>query len=129
MAEPEIYWPETLPQSPLRSGFQRGVPNLILRSTMDKGPARQRRYTSSAKVRMPYPLYLDMDQVDTFEAFMDVAQGQSFWLPDPMDDTKYILVDLVPESQESVATLQPMGTGMTVTLTLEAWPHVSRDRT
>ncbi|MEG6507038.1 hypothetical protein [Nitratidesulfovibrio sp. 1201_IL3209] len=129
MAEPELYWPESLPQQPLNSGTQRGIPNLILRSTMDKGPARQRQYTSAAKRRLSYPLYLTMAQVATLEEFLETVPGQSFWLPDPMDDTKYLLVDLVPESQESVATLQPMGTGMTVTLTLEAWPHVSRDRT
>lgn len=129
MAEPETYWPETLPDLVEKQGFDYPFPNRVLRSTVDKGPARQRRYTSAAKRRMTCPIVFTTEELETLEEFLDVADGQSFWFPDPLDETRYLLVDIVPQSTESSVPLVPNGQDWLATFTFEVWPHVSRNRT
>lgn len=62
-------WPATLPQIPLRDGFVETEPNLVRRTPMDEGPAKQRlQYTTGIR---PFVLQveLDVDQVATFDTF------------------------------------------------------------
>ncbi len=62
-------WPVGLPQIPLRDGYKEHEPNLIKRSPMDAGPAKQRpRFTQGIR---PFILQVEMDteQVAIFETF------------------------------------------------------------
>lgn len=62
-------WPVTLPQIPLRDGYVETEPNIVRRTPMDEGPAKQRpRFTTGVR---PFvvQLEIDVDQVAIFEAF------------------------------------------------------------
>ncbi|MEG6505855.1 hypothetical protein [Nitratidesulfovibrio sp. 1201_IL3209] len=130
MAEPELYWPEALPQAPSQSGFDDPLPSLTISTDMEYGPRRIRRRTSAARQPMSYPLILTTEQKATLKEFMDIAAGQPFWLPDPLDQSRYLLVIFIPESAQRAASVVPRGPfRWQTTLTLEVYPYVSRDRT
>lgn len=68
-------WPASLPQAPLVSGWsESGGPNII-RTPMDKGPAKQRR--RSAKPRpVNVSFMMTVEQVATFDTFVnDTIKG------------------------------------------------------
>jgi len=62
-------WPGTLPDIPLSQGYKEGVPNLLLRTQMDQGPAKVRRRHSAGVRQVALMLQLHKDQVATLDAF------------------------------------------------------------
>lgn len=66
-------WPSTLPQRATRDGFQESADGVVLRSTVDVGPAKLRpRYTAEVKV-FACALVLDSTQVATLETFYETT--------------------------------------------------------
>lgn len=136
----EYYWPDRLPDVPLLEGFQPGTGNNTIRTEMEHGPAKARRRTSSSMkpLTCAYDLRRDflspdatdrVDQLVLFYDFMEVVEGLSFWLPDPLDQSRYIKVRVKPQSEDTGVTTPPeSATLWTVTLNLEVWPHAVRSR-
>lgn len=69
-------WPATLPV-PLIAGFSEALPNNMLRTSMDAGPAKVRRRTTANVGQLTVPLLLTSAQVDTLVGFFkeDTANG------------------------------------------------------
>mgnify|MGYP000884912405 FL=1 len=64
-------WPVGLPQIPLRDGYVETEPNVIKRTDMDEGPAKQRpRFTVGIRPFL-VQLEMDLDQVAIFETFYE----------------------------------------------------------
>lgn len=64
-------WPVGLPQIPLREGYSESEPDVIKRTDMDEGPAKQRpRFTVGIR---PFRVQveMDLDQVATFQTFYE----------------------------------------------------------
>ncbi len=62
-------WPVGLPQIPLQEGYVETEPNVVKRTDMDEGPAKQRpRFTRGIR---PFHVQVEMevDQVATFDTF------------------------------------------------------------
>ena len=135
MAEP-MQWPVGLPQSPQRSGFSRGLANNAMRTTMESGPAKVRRRSSSnpcsltatyiLKDRMVCPLGGVVNQKALFEDFYAIVDcAMSFWVPDPEDSTRYILVRIMADADERGVSMTPLALHLwSVTLKLEVFANV-----
>ena len=66
-------WPAGLPQISLASGFEERADSVLIRSSVDVGPAKVRpRYTTEVK-RYTVPLLLTKAQVATLETFFTVT--------------------------------------------------------
>lgn len=137
MAEPSIYWPAGLPQTPQRASYARAVGNNTTRTSMDYGPAKTRRRSSAQPTVLSAAYMLfeskidadtgdNVDQKKLFLDFFEVVDCQmSFWLPDPEDLTRYILAKIRASSDEQGFTLSYAGPGLwSVALTLEVHPLV-----
>jgi hypothetical protein len=62
-------WPETLPQIPLIAGAVETLPDLVLRTEMDAGPAKTRkRFTAGSRFH-DLELNLTSTQVGYFDTF------------------------------------------------------------
>lgn len=72
-------WPDTLPDSPLLDSFRETVPDSVIRTSMEQGPAKLRRRTTAA-VRLLFVSYMmSKDQVTVLETFyLTTLQGGSF---------------------------------------------------
>jgi len=73
-------WPDTLPASPLLDSFREKVPDFVIRTSMEQGPAKLRRRTTAA-VRLLFVSYMmSKDQVTALEAFyLTTLQGGSLF--------------------------------------------------
>ena len=84
-----VAWPPTLPQKQflgLRDERQSGR----LRTSMDTGPAKQRRRFTAATRNIGVPIVLDGAQRQTFDTFFITTLEEgvlSFDWEDPVDDT------------------------------------------
>lgn len=68
-------WPVSLPQKPLRDGYEEAEPSGAIRSQTDTGPPKQRnRYSATIK---PFRMTIEVDsnQLDTFQAFYRTTLG------------------------------------------------------
>ena len=66
-------WPVGLPQIPLRDGYAETEPNVIKRTDMDEGPAKQRpRFTVGIRPFL-VQLEMDIDQVAIFQTFYETT--------------------------------------------------------
>lgn len=64
-------WPVGLPQIPLQDGYAETEPDVIRRTEMDEGPAKQRpRFTVGIRPFL-VQVELDVDQVVIFQTFYD----------------------------------------------------------
>ena len=62
-------WPVGLPQIPLREGYSEEEPDVIKRTEMDEGPAKQRpRFTDGIRPFL-VQVEVDVEQVTIFETF------------------------------------------------------------
>ena len=88
-------WPASLPQQPLQDGYQETEPDLLLRSSMDVGPAKvRRRYTAGVK---PYKLSFAISSAHkaTFQSFYlgSISSGvYPFTFPDPDNSASTISI-------------------------------------
>lgn len=62
-------WPVGLPQIPLREGYSESEPDVIKRTDMDEGPAKQRPKFTVGIRPFVLPLELETDQVDILKTF------------------------------------------------------------
>lgn len=79
-------WPLSLPQAPLAERYQETLPNAILRSEMDQGPAKLRARTSAAVGLFRLSYILTRAQAETLETFYRATLGQgalAFGFPHP----------------------------------------------
>jgi len=66
-------WPVSLPQSPLVNGYSEQMPKMGLRSSMDAGPAKQRRRFTAAVIPIGVRMALTNAQVETLVTFWDTT--------------------------------------------------------
>jgi hypothetical protein len=64
-------WPSSLPDAPLQQGYQEQVPNTLVRTEMDKGPAKVRRRSTAGTRAFTVNLLLTEAQVVTLDSFID----------------------------------------------------------
>lgn len=62
-------WPGTLPAFPLLEGFRETVPDTVIRTDMESGPAKIRRRTTSAVRKMAVSYLMSKAQVEALETF------------------------------------------------------------
>lgn len=115
-------WPATLPQNP-RFDFQEVVGAVILRTPMDKGPAKMR-----LRGNMPDTLSLGFimttAQVATLRTFVDttISRTARFGFPHPRTGAT-VEARLVPSDNGSLFTVVYLAQGLfNVDLTLEVMP-------
>lgn len=70
-------WPVTLPTTPLQDGYSETLPNNIIRTQMDKGPAKVRKRMTSNVRPISCAFVLTTAQLAIFESFFitDCAYG------------------------------------------------------
>lgn len=70
-------WPATLPNEFLLDALKESHPKMIVRTSMDKGPAKVRRLTSKKQRPVSLRFFLTSSEVETFETFVSdtLAEG------------------------------------------------------
>ncbi len=82
-------WPETLPLSPLAGSFRETLPDTVLRTGMDQGPAKLRQRSTAGTRGILVSYILDRAQVMTLDDFHETALeggALSFSYTHPRDD-------------------------------------------
>lgn len=62
-------WPEDLPAAPLASGFMETLPDTVLRTQMDMGPAKTRQRTTAGMGKLSLGYLLTAAQVAALRSF------------------------------------------------------------
>lgn len=69
-------WPIALPAYPLLDNFQESVPNTVIRTDMEQGPAKVRQRTTAAVRKMSLAYLMSKTQVTALETFyLTTLQG------------------------------------------------------
>lgn len=79
-------WPSTLPQTPLLRSYGETPPNLVLRTSMDAGPAKVRRRFTAGVRQFSFDFQLTGAQLEILDSFFmdDLAAGSTaFDFPSP----------------------------------------------
>lgn len=79
-------WPETLPQSPLSDGMRETPADVLVRTSMDTGPAKCRPRTSAGVARLALSYIMNRAEVESLSDFFndDLMWGAlSFSFPHP----------------------------------------------
>lgn len=137
MADP-LFWPEVLPQFPQQDGYTYSAPNNSLRTLMEYGPAKTRRVSAAgpAVLQATYVLFTHeningsaVNQKAVFlEFYADVDCVMSFWLPDPEDRSRYVLVKIRPSGDDKGVDLTLIAPLVwSLTLSLEVYPRLYCD--
>lgn len=117
-------WPLTLPQCPKLSGFSEKVPNNLIRSDMDTGPAKVRRRGGAKPWTCTAPYTVSKAQLAMLQNFVveTLANGAlCFDWPHPVRND-YVRARLVGGS-DSIFDASPSTPDLwQVTLTIEWWP-------
>lgn len=136
----EYYWPENLPSLPLKDDYQRGLATNTMRTKMEYGPDKIRRRTSAnlEQLVVSYDLNTEhmvaesgsiVNQKDLFVDFLRVVDGLPFWLPDPVDQSRYIKARIKAESEDKSVTLTPLFSKLwNIKLNLEVYPYAFKPR-
>lgn len=120
-------WPSTLPQIPLRSGYQRTKPNLLRRSQPTQGPAIVRGKAVLGVGGITAPYMLTTAQRDTLHSFLyDTCRSGAlrFSFPDPDGGATRLECRVVPASESALYTeAAPNAQGYwSISLSLEVLP-------
>lgn len=120
-------WPSTLPQRPLRNGYQRTRPNLLRRSQPAQGPAIVKANAVLGVQGITAPYMLTTAQRDTLHSFFyDTCRSGAlrFSFPDPDGGATRLECRVVPASETALYTeTAPNAKGYwAITLTLEVLP-------
>lgn len=103
-------WPSSLPDKPLRDGFAETHPKMIIRTNMDKGPAKVRRLTSKAPRVFDMSFHMTNAQVSTFETFIADALAEGVyrfsWTHPRTEES--VEFRLLPE-QDGLYAITPLG--------------------
>jgi hypothetical protein len=124
------YWPLSLPQNPMRTGYKYGWANNTITSNMEYGPPKTRRRSSAGMNSLQVSFIFDTEQLQIFKDFYLVAEGISFYLPDPENpQANYLLVKISPAGDDRSFDYIPYGLEhWRVDLNLKVWPHASIPR-
>lgn len=126
MAYSEITWPVSLPQRALKDGYSEQLANNIIVTEMETGPARQRKRSSAGTETYTVSYILNKNQRDTLKRFLTATEGNSFWWPDASHETeRYVRVS---GASEGPSFSTDVGLMWKITLTLDIWPYVSRNK-
>ncbi|KKM70119.1 hypothetical protein LCGC14_1443920 [marine sediment metagenome] len=68
-------WPASLPQSPEASGYHESYSDVRVRTSMDKGPTKQRRRHTAKITTFNMVMKLTSTQIDTLNTFWDTTLG------------------------------------------------------
>jgi hypothetical protein len=113
-------WPETLPQNLLIDGYGESPPDLLLRSSMEAGPAKVRRRATAGIRPVKGKMVLTGSQVDIFDDFYNnVLLGGSLrfsWVK-PRDGTTAVEMRI---TEKSYVAIEP--DEYELTLSLEILP-------
>lgn len=115
-------WPGTLPQAPL-AGVSESKGTLILRTPMDKGPAKMRRRAERPDT-MALRMIMDSTQLSTLETFVFTTIGSTarFGFPHPRSGSQ-IEARLVPNQDGELYTVTDLSpTVFSVSFTVEVLP-------
>ena len=118
---PLASWPASLPQRPLADGFSETLPNLLVRSGTDIGPAKARRRTTAGVTRLKVAFRLSSAQLAAFRTFFaaDLQGGAlSFSWTHPVSGAVGSFRIVPPPAIEPIAA----GVAWRVTLDLELLP-------
>ncbi len=66
-------WPSNLPQELLQNGFNNSFPNTLVRTQMDEGPDKVRRWGTAAIEPVKGQLILDFDEYGYLRTFYDTT--------------------------------------------------------
>ena len=135
----DIFWPPDLPQAPQVSNYKHATANNTVSFKAEYGPPMVRRRTSANLSRRTWTFLLNrkwkrcdgemIDQFQLFIDFMEVAEGFSFWFPDPTNPKQDIKVRFVAASGETGQEVTPASREFwSVTVNVEVWPHAVRVR-
>jgi hypothetical protein len=87
----QAVWPTSLPQRPLLKNFREEPGgNRVIRTEMEKGPAKTREWSRAEPSTIGIRHILDSNQLDTFRDFYNnsLASGANwFTIPHPVDGT------------------------------------------
>ncbi len=73
-----IVWPAALPDSASWEDYQESMPDMVIRTAMDAGPAKVRRRFSAAPTSISGTMLMNSSQVATLDAFFrDSTAGGS----------------------------------------------------
>ena len=64
-----VTWPENLPDYMLRDGFEERPPDVQVRTEMEEGPAKVRRWGIADVRIIQGSMEMDADQLDAFDSF------------------------------------------------------------
>lgn len=118
-----LTWPPTLPRFPVKDGFSEKRGLNILRTPMDKGPAKQRRLGRRA-TPIEFVFEMHRDQVAILDEFVNVTLSgvKRFDITHPRTNSA-IEVRIVPSNEGDLYVLTPLGgPNWRVTLALEVLP-------
>jgi len=119
-------WPTVLPQAPLRGGYKRSVPSLVIRSSMDNGSDKVRRRGGNKPHVVSATYVLDDAQVAALETFCKetIADGAiCFDWPDQEHSGDYVKARLKAGNEGLFDVEAYSGTLLwQVKLDLEIWP-------
>lgn len=82
-------WPNTLPQVPLRAGYQNNLVDTVIRSNMGYGPAKLRQRTTSIMRSGQFQMHLDDAQKLILDQFYDDNMALPWTLAWPAPATQY----------------------------------------
>jgi hypothetical protein len=114
-------WPVALPRQMMLEGQGEKLPDGLLRSDNDAGPAKVRRRSSATPWEMAGTFRMTHAQYDAFRAFVDqdIAGGAlPFEFPHQRDCAAWLLVRVKPGDVTAVR----VGPGWRVSMKLEVLP-------
>jgi hypothetical protein len=118
-------WPGTLPQYPLKQGYQRAGKAGLIRSGMEVGPAKVRRRTTAAVERMQLTFRMTAAERTAFLTFFEttVSGGvERFDFPDP-ETGATIVCRFAGGANEAPYTITPGAPGVwMVAMVFEVMP-------
>ena len=122
MALSQLQWPLTLPQRPLQENYQEAPGWDVVSSDFDAGMGRDRKRSSAAMPERQVVYLLRGTQKQEFDAFVELAQGRSFWWPDAGNGMTWRYAKFSDKPQISAYAPNVWKTQFT----LKLWPYVTR---
>lgn len=105
-------WPASLPDKPLQDAFEELRPKNIIRTSMDKGPAKVRRLQSKAPTVLPgMNFILTSAQVNTLDTFVSDTLGEGvyrFEWKNPRTDAT-VELRFVPVGDDALYSITTIG--------------------
>jgi hypothetical protein len=116
-----ITWPAGVPADPLAQSVQEAAPELMLRSAMDAGPAKQRRRFTANVRPLRFTVPMTRAQAATFDAwFLATLQGGA--LAFDLTHPRTLATVSARFTEPPAYAFEPGGTTLQVSCSLEVLP-------